>query len=60
MGTGTSCLLITLVLEFKKKVKGVGVDNSVEALKVAKKNIEKLRKKIKKIIQIILKLKKII
>ncbi len=41
LGTGTSCLLITLVLEFKKKVKGVGVDNSVEALKVAKKNIEK-------------------
>ena len=30
-GTGTSCLLITLVLELKKKVIGVGVDNSVEA-----------------------------
>ena len=40
LGTGTSCLLITLVLELKKKVIGVGVDNSVEALKVAKRNIE--------------------
>ncbi len=42
LGTGSGCLLISIMLELKKKaISGVGVDICEEALKVAKKNAKK-------------------
>ena len=37
IGTGSGCLLISLLMEYKK-AKGVGLDLSEDALKIAKKN----------------------
>jgi len=42
LGTGSGCLLITLLTEYKN-AKGVGVDLSSEALKIANANSEKHR-----------------
>tara|TARA_B100000989_G_scaffold296762_1_gene280708 strand:- start:609 stop:1487 length:879 start_codon:yes stop_codon:yes gene_type:complete len=47
LGTGSGCLLITITLELEmisnRKISGLGIDLSFEALKVAKKNVEKYR-----------------
>ena len=40
MGTGSGCILISLLSELKKS-KGIGIDISKKALIIAKKNIEK-------------------
>lgn len=40
MGTGTGCLLLTLLLEYKQ-ASGIGVDISSEAIKIAEKNARK-------------------
>ena len=48
MGTGSGCILISLLSELKKS-KGIGIDISKKALKIAKKNLEnhKMQNKIK-------------
>ncbi len=40
IGTGSGCILISLLSEFKNSI-GVGIDISTEALKIAKKNAKK-------------------
>ena len=48
MGTGSGCILISLLSELKKS-KGIGIDISKKALRIAKKNLEnhKMQNKIK-------------
>lgn len=41
IGTGSGCLLVTLLLEFKQS-EGLGIDISSQALKVAKRNAKNL------------------
>ena len=43
LGTGSGCLLISLFLELKNfYVRGIGIDISDRALKIAKKNLKLL------------------
>jgi release factor glutamine methyltransferase len=41
MGTGTGCIILSILSEIKE-AKGIGVDVSIKAIKVAKKNSSKL------------------
>ena len=42
MGTGSGCIILSILTELKKEVKGIGIDISKKAIDVAKKNSIKL------------------